>query len=104
MHAVMLRHKDHFTMLLLHLQKCGTTSMAGYLKAHPGISGLAGMPGSEIFGKESHFFGGMLGRNSTTSALLYRSFFPTLITRYARSPPPRRIENCLHLHHQVTHA
>lgn len=63
------------------VQKCGTTSMAGYLKAHPGISGLAGMPGSEIFSKESHFFGGMLGRGTTTNTLLYRSFFPTLLTR-----------------------
>lgn len=65
------------------LQKCGTTSMAHYLQAHPGISGLAGMPGNETFQKESHFFGGILGRGCASSAALYRSFFPTILTRYA---------------------
>lgn len=63
------------------LQKCGTTSLASYLRAHPGISGISGMPGHEAFGKESHFFGGMLGRGAASSATLYRSFFPTVMTR-----------------------
>lgn len=65
------------------LQKCGTSSMAHYLQAHPGISGLAGMPGNETFQKESHFFGGILGRGCASSAALFRSFFPTILTRYA---------------------
>lgn len=63
------------------VQKCGTTSMAAYLKDHPGISGLAGMPGNETFAKESHFFGGILGRSAASSSLIYRSFFPTFLTR-----------------------
>lgn len=64
-------------------QKCGTTSMASYLQTHPGVSGLAGMPGNETFQKESHFFGGILGRECAgpASAALYRSFFPTILTR-----------------------
>jgi hypothetical protein len=55
--------------------------MAHYLQAHPGISGIAGMPGNETFQKESHFFGGILGKDAASSATLYRSFFPTFITR-----------------------
>lgn len=27
------------------MQKCGTTSLAAYLKLHPDLSGIAGMPG-----------------------------------------------------------
>lgn len=68
-------------LVISTLQKCGTTSMAHYLQAHPGISGLAGMPGNETFQKESHFFGGILGKGAASSAVLYRSFFPTFITR-----------------------
>jgi hypothetical protein len=55
--------------------------MSTYLQAHPGISGLAGMPGNETFQKESHFFGGILGRGTASSSTLYRSFFPTVLTR-----------------------
>lgn len=68
-------------MLVYALQKCGTTSMAAYLQSHPGISGLAGMPGNETFQKESHFFAGILGQGAASSSLLYRSFFPTVMTR-----------------------
>ena len=64
-------------------QKCGTPSLAAYLRQHPALSGLSGRPGNEIFSKESHFFGGILGRGTTSSAALYRSFFPTLLTRCA---------------------
>jgi hypothetical protein len=67
--------------LLACLQKCGTTSLAAYLRCHPGVSGISSMPGHEAFSKESHFFGGMLGRGTTHSATLYRSFFPTAMTR-----------------------
>ena len=127
-------------------QKCGTTSLAAYLKLHPALSGIAGMPGhgerrqcalptmcsrpsvqtrlallthrhasspiaplhaaprwrthycavllagvsprpclahppTEALSKESHFFGGLLGRGHAASAALYRSCFPTVITR-----------------------
>lgn len=58
--------------------------MAAYLSAHLGISGVAGMPGNEVFAKESHFFAGILGRSTTSgplSRLLYRSFFPTVMAR-----------------------
>eukprot|EP00879_Flechtneria_rotunda_P005806 GHRR01006110.1.p1 GENE.GHRR01006110.1~~GHRR01006110.1.p1 ORF type:complete len:432 (+),score=93.29 GHRR01006110.1:312-1607(+) len=67
---------------ILGFPKCGTTSMASYLTTHPAISGLAGMPGNEVFSKESHFFNGILGRSSTNSRLLYKSFFPTIISRW----------------------
>ncbi|WIA13844.1 hypothetical protein OEZ85_002418 [Tetradesmus obliquus] len=67
---------------ILGFPKCGTTSLASYLRAHPGISGISGMPGHEAFGKESHFFGGMLGRGAASSATLYRSSFPTIMTRW----------------------
>lgn len=67
------------------MQKCGTTSMASYLRAHPGVSGLAGMPGNDTFSKESHFFGGILGASTTTSSCLYRSFFPTFLTRWVQA-------------------
>lgn len=63
--------------------KCGTTSLAAYLKLHPDLSGISGMPGHEALGKESHFLGGILGRGTgAASAALYRSFFPTIITRW----------------------
>jgi hypothetical protein len=71
----------HGFSLCCCLQKCGTTSLASYLRCHPGVSGISGMPGHEAFSKESHFFGGMLGRHTTTSTALYRSFFPTVMTR-----------------------
>lgn len=38
--------------------KCGTTTLAEYLKLHPGIDGLAGLPYHEVLAKESHFFTG----------------------------------------------
>jgi hypothetical protein len=68
-------------LLFVIVQKCGTTSMAAYLTSHPAISGLAGMPGNETFQKESHFFGGILGRGAASSSLLYKSFFPSVLTR-----------------------
>lgn len=65
-----------------HTQKCGTTSLAAHLKRHPALSGISGMPGHEALAKESHFFMGLLGRGTTGSAVLYRSFFPTVLTRW----------------------
>ncbi|KAI8470466.1 MAG: P-loop containing nucleoside triphosphate hydrolase protein [Monoraphidium minutum] len=63
--------------------KCGTTSLASYLKLHLGVSGIAGMPGHEALAKESHFLGGLLGRGAAaTSPALYRSCFPTIVTRW----------------------
>jgi hypothetical protein len=41
------------------------------------------MPGLDVFAKESHFHSGLLGRGAgARSAALYRSFFPTLLTRW----------------------
>jgi hypothetical protein len=40
------------------------------------------MPGHEALAKESHFFMGLLGRGTTGSGALYRSFFPTVLTRW----------------------
>jgi hypothetical protein len=38
-------------------------------------------PLQKALSKESHFFGGILGRGSAAGAALYRSFFPTVLTR-----------------------
>ena len=32
--------------------------------------------------QESHFYNGILGRGTTSSKLLYRSYFPTVLTRW----------------------
>ncbi|GBF88784.1 hypothetical protein Rsub_01685 [Raphidocelis subcapitata] len=67
--------------------KCGTTSLAAYLRLHPDLAGIAGMPGHEALGKESHFFGGILGPAAAgaRAAALYRSFFPTVLTAWWRA-------------------
>ncbi|KAA6424300.1 MAG: sulfotransferase [Trebouxia sp. A1-2] len=62
--------------------KAGTTSLANHLKQHPALSGLDGLPWHESLSKESHFFNGVLGRSHASSALLYRSFFPTILCRW----------------------
>ncbi|KFM26970.1 hypothetical protein F751_2056 [Auxenochlorella protothecoides] len=87
-------HLPHF--YIVGFPKCGTTSMCTYLKQHPCIDGLDGLPYHEILekwvgrvsgsgavgtlgGGESHFYVGALGRSSTTSTSAYRSFFPTIV-------------------------
>ncbi|DBB06697.1 TPA: hypothetical protein ACH3X1_012200 [Trebouxia sp. C0004] len=62
--------------------KAGTTSLANQLKQHPALSGVDGLPWHESLSKESHFFNGVLGRSHASSALLYRSFFPTILCRW----------------------
>lgn len=69
---------------ILGFPKCGTTAMAQYLLQHPAISGIDGLPYDPALGKESHFFNGVLGPRTTHSKMLYRSFFPTVVTRWWR--------------------
>ncbi len=64
------------------MQKAGTTSLANQLKQHPALSGLDGLPWHESLSKESHYFNGVLGCGHASSALLYRSFFPTILCRW----------------------
>ena len=66
----------------MHMQKAGTTSLANHLKQHPALSGLDGLPWHESLSKESHFFNGVLGCSHASSALLYRSFFPTILCHW----------------------
>ena len=63
-------------------QKAGTTSLANCLKLHPAISGPDGLPWHEALSKESHYFNGVFGCNHASSALLCRSFFPTILCRW----------------------
>ncbi len=69
---------------ILGFPKCGTTALAQYLMQHPAISGIDGLPYDPALSKESHFFNGVLGPNRAYSATLYRSFFPTIVTRWWR--------------------
>ncbi|KAL4457893.1 hypothetical protein ABPG75_012758 [Micractinium tetrahymenae] len=62
--------------------KAGTTSMAAYLKLHPAIDGIDGLPWHETLEKESHHFQGALGRRAAASKLAYRSYFPTVLRRW----------------------
>lgn len=62
--------------------KCGTTSLANYMKLHPALSGIDGLPWHEVLSKESHYYNGILGRNSACSKTMYKSFFPTVFTRW----------------------
>ena len=67
---------------ILGFPKCGTTALAQYLMQHPAISGIDGLPYDPALSKESHFFNGVLGPRTANSRLMYRSFFPTLVTRW----------------------
>ena len=67
---------------ILGFPKCGTTALAQYLMQHPAISGIDGLRYDPALSKESHFFNGVLGPRTTHSRLLYRSFFPTVLTRW----------------------
>ncbi|GLC48240.1 hypothetical protein PLESTB_000074200 [Pleodorina starrii] len=67
---------------ILGFPKCGTTSLAEHLRTHPGLSATAGLPYHEALAKESHFFQGVYGRSCASSRLLYRSCFPTVVTRW----------------------
>lgn len=69
---------------ILGFPKCGTTALASYLMQHPAISGVDGLPWDPALSKESHFFNGVLGPRSTRSKMMYRSFFPTIVTRWWR--------------------
>jgi hypothetical protein len=73
-------YTPHF--YILSFPKCGTTTLASYMMQHPGISGLDGMPWHPLLSKESHFFNGILGPKNAASPTLYRSFFPTVLTRW----------------------
>lgn len=53
-----------------------------FLQLHPGISGLDGMPWHETMTKEAHFFEGVLGRRCAHQGWLYRSFFPTVLSKW----------------------
>lgn len=75
-------YTPHF--YVLGFPKCGTQAMAEYLLQHPGMSALDGLPWHPILTKESHFFNGALGRRAASSPTLYRSFFPTVLTRWWR--------------------
>ncbi|KAK9823980.1 hypothetical protein WJX72_006752 [[Myrmecia] bisecta] len=67
---------------ILGFPKSGTTSLANHLKRHPAIGGLAGLPWHETLSKESHYFNGVFGAKHAYSAALYRSFFPTILSRW----------------------
>ncbi|KAG7669455.1 hypothetical protein Ndes2526B_g05786 [Nannochloris sp. 'desiccata'] len=69
---------------ILGFPKCGTTALAQALLCHPAIAGVDGIKWHPVFKKESHFFNGVLGRNNAASPTLYRSFFPTVLTRWWR--------------------
>ena len=71
-------------VFVLGFPKCGTTAMASYLMQHKAISGIDGLPWDPSLSKESHFFNGVLGPRTTHSKLMYRSFFPTVLTRWWR--------------------
>jgi hypothetical protein len=69
---------------ILGFPKCGTTVLAEALLRHPAIVGIDGIKSNPVFKKESHFFNGVLGRRNAASPMLYRSFFPTIVTRWWR--------------------
>lgn len=73
-------YTPHF--YILGFPKCGTPVLASYLTQHPGFRALDGLPWHPVLNKESHFFNGSLGRWSASSPTLYRSFFPTVVTRW----------------------
>jgi hypothetical protein len=64
---------------ILGFPKCGTTALSQYLMQHPQIFGIDGLPYDETLSKESHFFMGILGKNTTGNKRLYSSFFPTFL-------------------------
>lgn len=61
-------------------------------------------PRAEALSKESHFFGGLLGSSpeASASAALYRTFFPTIITRCASVHS--QCAYCIDHQHTCTHA
>lgn len=69
---------------ILGFPKCGTTVLSQALLRHPAIAGIDGIAWHPVFKKESHFFNGVLGRKNASSPTLYRSFFPTVVTRWWR--------------------
>lgn len=58
LHEVKILPHSLTTRLHHLMQKCGTTSLAGHMRSHAGISGPAGLPYHEALSKETHFFEG----------------------------------------------
>ena len=68
--------------VIVGFPRCGSIALASYLRQHPAIAGLDGMPWHPLFSMQSHFFNGVLGPSSASSKRLYRSFFPTILSRW----------------------
>ncbi|CAG9466112.1 unnamed protein product [Pedinophyceae sp. YPF-701] len=66
---------------IIGFPKAGTTSIASQLRRHPAIRGLSALPYG-VMQKESHFFSGVFGARCAHQSLLYRSFFPTLLSKF----------------------
>ena len=72
-------------MYIVGFPKCGTTTLASYLLKNRSVVGVEGVSWHPALSKESYFFNGILGRYSGAfSPTLYRSFFPTVLTRWWR--------------------
>ncbi|WPT17529.1 hypothetical protein PSENEW3_00005532 [Picochlorum sp. SENEW3] len=80
---------------ILGFPKCGTTALATYLLRHQGVVGLDGLPWDATLSKESHFFMGILGRDTTGSKRWYASFFPTYIELWWKEKVLKRAERML---------
>ena len=72
------------SLFVLGMPECGTAALAAHLRRHPALSGVDGLPWHPALTAESHFLVGILGRGAAASPTLYRSFFPTLLTRWWR--------------------
>jgi len=67
---------------IIGFPKCGTTSLANHLKMHPAFSCIDGLPWHDVLSKESHYLNGVMGARSACSKTIYRSFFPTILSRW----------------------
>ncbi|EFJ52044.1 hypothetical protein VOLCADRAFT_87176 [Volvox carteri f. nagariensis] len=67
---------------ILGFPKCGTTSLAEYLKTHPGLSATAGLPYHEALAKESHFFQERIRRLTPKAKIIVMFAVPNSIDRY----------------------
>ena len=72
------------SVYILGFPKCGSTTLMAHLLRHPAFTGIVGLPWHPVLNKESHFFNGVLGRYNASSPAAYRSFFPTVVTRWWR--------------------
>lgn len=76
---------------ILGWPECGTGELAAQLLRHPALSSVDGLPWHPALAAQSYFFSGVLGRKAgASSPTLYRSFFPTLLTRWWRE----RVRRC----------